>query len=113
MSQSAPAKPTHAMITGLTNGTTYTFRVAATNENGTGAQSAPTRPAVVGTPSPPRTAWASAGNASATVTWRAPATTNGSPVTGYVVIPQRGSQILDGSRFNSTATTETVHGLTN
>jgi hypothetical protein len=114
-SQPVPALPTQGTISGLTNGTTYTFTVAATNENGTGPQSDASHPVVVGAPSAPRSPHATPRNASATVTWTAPASANGSSVTAYVVTPQRANQTTTqhGHRFDSTATTETIYGLKN
>ena len=75
-------------MTGLTNGTAYTFTVAATNTAGTGTASTASNavtPATV--PGQPLDVTATAGNASASVTWTAPASDGGSPVTGYVITP--------------------------
>jgi hypothetical protein len=56
---------------------------------------------------------ATAGNASATVSWTAPGTDGGSPITGYVVTPYVGYYALPSTTFSSTATSQTVTGLTN
>ena len=75
-------------MTGLTNGTAYTFTVAAINAIGTGAASAQSNavtPATV--PGAPTIGTATRGNASATVTWTAPASNGGAVITGYVVTP--------------------------
>jgi hypothetical protein len=104
-------------LTGLTGGTTYTFTVAATNPVGTGAASAhsnpvtPTAPAVPQAPTIIRNA--TAGPASATVSWLRPASDGGSPIIGYVVTPYVGYKPQPATTFNSTATTQTVVGLTN
>jgi plastocyanin len=100
-------------VTGLSNGTTFTFRVAATNGFGTGPQSAPSAPVTVGAPTTPTGVGASPGNATATVHWTAPASNNGSPVSGYVVTPYLSGIAQTARSFASTATTETVTGLTN
>jgi len=75
------------VVTGLTNGVTHTFRVAARNAVGTGAAS-PDSNAVVPTsatvPGAPTGASATAGNAQATVTFTA-GSTGGSPITGFAV----------------------------
>ena len=103
---------TTQVVTGLTNGTTYTFRVAAKNGNGTGPRSAGGGAVTVGTPAPPAPPTAVAGNASASVSWVAPAD-NGSPITGYVVTPYVGTAAQPATTFASTATTQVVTGLTN
>ncbi len=86
---------TSTVISGLTNGTTYTFRVAAINAVGTGNQSGnsnavtPVAPATV--PGAPTIGTATAGNAQATVTWTAPASNGGATITGYEVTPYIGT----------------------
>ena len=101
-------------VTGLTNGTAYTFTVAAINSVGEGSQSAASNsvtPATV--PGAPTIGTVTGGNDSVTVTWTAPASNGGEPITGYVVTPYIGGTAQTATTFNSTATTETVTGLTN
>jgi hypothetical protein len=101
-------------VTGLTNGSAYTFTVAAINGVGTGGFSTGSNsvtPATV--PGAPTIGTATAGNSQATVTWTAPTVTGGAPVTGYVVTPYIGGTAQTAQTFNSTALTEAVTGLTN
>jgi titin len=80
---SAPA--TTQTITGLTNGTSYTFKVAGTNQIGTGRQSLPSLGVIVGSPAAPTAVKAVSGSTtvatgSLTVTFTIGAS-NGSAIT--------------------------------
>ena len=73
-------------VTGLTNGTPYVIKVIANNAVGIGApstNSAPVTPSTV--PGSPTSVVAVSGNGQLTVTWVAPASTGGSPITEYLV----------------------------
>jgi predicted phage tail protein len=72
--------------TGLTNGTTYYYTVAAVNAVGTGPQSgeANATPHAIA-PSVPLGLTASGGNGSVSLSWNVPASNGGSPITGYNV----------------------------
>ncbi|MBW3546662.1 MAG: fibronectin type III domain-containing protein [Actinobacteria bacterium] len=64
-------------------------------------------------PSAPTGVSATAGNASATVSWGAPSHNGGSPVTGYVVTPFVGATPGTPRTFASTVTSQAIAGLTN
>ena len=108
--------PTTALtqiITGLTNGTAYSFTVAAVNARGTSVASEKSAPAVtIGIPAVPPTATAAPGAGQATVTWTAPAN-NGSAITGYQVVPYIGAVAQAPQLFAGTALTHVVTGLAN
>ncbi len=108
---------TSTTVPGLTNGTTYTFTVAAENAIGVGPDSEPTLPVtpagVETAPGAPRNVGAIAGDASATVTWTAPASNGGSPVTHYVVTPSADGEALAPITTAGPVTELTVTGLAN
>lgn len=62
-------------------------------------------------PPTPAAPTATAGSGAATVSWVAPATIAGSPVTGYVVTPYLSGVAQTATTYNSTATTQTLTGL--
>jgi RHS repeat-associated protein len=73
-------------VSGLTNGTPYTFTVSATNIGGTSSASTPSNSATpsAGTvPGAPTIGTATAGNASASVSFMAPSSNGGNPITNY------------------------------
>jgi hypothetical protein len=100
---------TTCTVTGLTNGTPYTFTVTATNSVGVGpssiASAAITPKAMV--PNAPALASVVAANRALKVSWSA-ASANGSPVTGYIA-----TAILGATSHTCTTTglTCTITGL--
>ncbi len=102
-------------VTGLTDGDTYTFSVAATNSVGTGPASAASSAVVPeSVPGAPTIGTATRGNASASVTFTPPASNGGSTILTYTVTatdlttPANGGQTATGP-----ASPITVSGLTN
>lgn len=108
-----------ATVTGLTNGTSYVFRVAASNSVGTGfysANSASIRPtAPITVPTAPTGVMPTIGNGRVTIRWNPPASNGGSAITRYVVqySANGGSTWLNATIPASTRTTASVLNLTN
>jgi len=99
-------------VTGLTNGTTYTFTVTATNSYGTSASSSASNSATPSTtPSAPTIGTATVVNGStATVTFTASASNGGAAITSYTAVSSPGS--ITGTLSQSGSGTITVSGLT-
>jgi protocatechuate 3,4-dioxygenase beta subunit len=97
-------------VTGLVNGTSYTFKVTATSVAGTGAASAASAAVVPRTvPGAPTSVKGAPGNARATVSWVAPASSGGAAITKYTV-----TSSPSGKTCTTTgARTCTVLGLVN
>ncbi len=111
---SGVSSPTYT-ATGLAPSSTYYFAVSAANRAGTSAQS----PAVsatttaAGPPSAPTGLVATPGTGSIALSWTAPVSNGGSPITGYTVYysTTAGAE-LTGSSVATTATTATISALT-
>ena len=87
-------------FTGLTNGTAYTFKVAAVNAAGTGAQSALSAAVTpVTVPGAPAAVAGTPGDAQVALTWTAPGSDGGSAITDYAV------SVFDGSGGAATGVT--------
>jgi uncharacterized protein (TIGR02145 family) len=99
-------------ITGLANGTAYTFTVVATNANGNSLPSSasnsvtPSAPSTV--PGAPTIGTATSGNTQATVTFTAPGSNGGSAILSYTVTSSPGGITGTGS-----SSPIIVTGLTN
>ena len=103
---------TSCVVTGLTNGTAYTFKATANNGLFTSSASTASTPVIPATvPDPPTSLTASVSTAgAATVSFTAPIVNGGSAITGYAVTSSPGSFTCT---VLSTATSCDVLGLTN
>ncbi|MFI5934525.1 fibronectin type III domain-containing protein [Actinoplanes sp. NPDC051494] len=103
---------TSATLTGLTNGTTYRLTVAATNANGTGVASAPSRPVLPASaqlPLRPVVTAVIALDQRVDLQWVAPPD-GGAAISGYRVTVSPGEQVLT---IPAGTTVASVTGLTN
>ena len=103
------APPTGYIVTGLTNGTEYTFAVRAVNDPGNGPASTVTaRP--IAPPAAPEISSVGPGYRQVELEWADP---NDSTITGYQVSTDGGGKFAEISRSGAGTTTHTVTGLKN
>jgi hypothetical protein len=94
---------TSATVTGLTNGTIYTFTVRANNIYGTSATSTASNSVIPSIPpNTPTNIYAVAGNTNAAISWSAPTSNGGTSVTSYTITSTPG---------NITKTTSLTYGI--
>jgi titin len=104
-----------AVVTGLTNGTSYDFQVAAVNAGGTGSYSTTVTASPNVAPAAPTALAGTAGDGQVALTWTAPIGNGGTPITDYTV-QYRTSPAGSWATFadgTSTTASATVTGLTN
>jgi len=98
------------VVTGLTNGASYTFTVVANYTGGNQSDPSATSPPAIpaSAPSPPLTVTATAASGQATLTWQQPTTNGGSEITGYTATSNPGALTCNTEELNCT-----IEGLTN
>lgn len=110
------ATGTSYVVTGLTNATTYSFRVSAVNASGAGISSAPATATPFTTPGTPTGLSVVSATSQAVLVWSTPSSDGGTSITGYKV-----EQSTDGgatwsslvANTGSASTVYVVSGLTN
>ena len=104
---------TSATVTGLQAGTAYTFKVQASNSNGSSPLSGPSNsvtPTAPTSPGPPIGVAAIPATGQAMVSWIAPSDDGGSAISSYTITPFIGTtaqspvQVNDGSAASATVT---------
>jgi hypothetical protein len=109
----APASSREIRFSGLVNGQSHTFVVWAVNGAGTSQPSARSSAFTpFGVPGAPAIGRANAGDEAARARWSAPSS-NGSPITGYVIKAYRGSTMVQRLTAPASAREVRFSGLTN
>ncbi len=105
---------TSRTVTGLVNGRAYTFQVRAVNLFGPGALSAPSNEVTPrGLPGTATALVATRLDSSASLSWTAPASDGGSPITGYVLQVRNGATVVRTDTLSGNITSTLVSGLNN
>jgi titin len=104
---------TSITVNNLTNGSAYTFQVAAKNAAGTGtaAVSGSLTPRTV--PGAPTNVVGTLGNTQINLSWNTPSSNGGSAITDYIVQSCTGGTCTTFNDGTGTSTSATVTGLTN
>jgi uncharacterized repeat protein (TIGR01451 family) len=109
--------PTSVLISGLVNGTSYTFTVTATNASGTSPASAPSAsvtPPGIAIPAAPTAASAIPGDTQAAVTFTVSPPPQGAPITSYKVTSAPGGIVVSiPPPASGNTATVLIGGLTN
>jgi hypothetical protein len=90
------------LVGGLRNGATYTFTVAAVSKSGTGpasSRSAAIRPQATTVPGSPHSIVAAAGFRQITVSWAAPKSDGGAPITAYRLSTRPATQTVSAAGY--------------
>jgi len=101
------------VITGLTNGQTYIFRVAAYNLIGVGPFTDPSTGIFITSFSKPRNVIGSGYNQQVNLVWLTPLDNGGSAVTGYEIRYSSNAGISWSAAATSTTTSTSITGLSN
>jgi hypothetical protein len=110
----AQGRDTSFTVTGLTNGTSYSFTIAAVNTVGAGPDSAPATAIPTTTvPDSPAPATATRGNQQLTIGWRVPAYTGGVAIDQYQVQVFSGTTLVQSQIAPAASTSLIITGLNN
>jgi titin len=102
---------TSKIFTGLANGTTYYFKVAAISTVGTGSYSAAGSATTFSAPGAPTAVAITRGIRSLSVTFKAPAANGGSAITGYTIQYATHSDFSDAVTVTGSTAKTTITGL--
>lgn len=105
------SRSTRQIVSGLTNGKSYSFTIAARSRAGTGPKSTLSAPITVGAPTAPSKVTVRPGDGRAEVSWAAPSSNNGSAITAYLVTSYLNGVAQTRLTFESAADSQTVGGL--